>query len=103
MKTRFFLLATLLYICQAASAVVPSLSLIPLPEHMEQCGGTSSFAKKFTIRLDSKSSAEVEAVVSRFSHEFCTATAMDVQRTKKSSATMTLSLDAALASEAYTL
>ena len=34
MKTRFFLLATLLYICQAASAVVPSLSLIPLPEHM---------------------------------------------------------------------
>ena len=103
MKTRFFLLATLLYICQAASAAVPSLSLIPLPEHMEQCGGTSSFAKKFTIRLDSKVSAEVEAVVSRFSHEFCTATAMDVQRTRKSSATMTLSLDAALASEAYTL
>ena len=103
MKTRFFLLATLLYICQAASAAVPSLSLIPLPEHMEQCGGTSSFAKKFTIRLDSKASAEVEAVVSRFSHEFCTATAMDVQRTRKSSATMTLSLDAALASEAYTL
>ena len=103
MKTRFFLLATLLHICQVASAVVPSLSLIPLPEHMEQCGGTSSFAKKFTIRLDSKASAEVEAVVSRFSHEFCTATAMDVQRTRKSSATMTLSLDAALASEAYTL
>ena len=82
MKTRFFLLATLLYICQAASAAVPSLSLIPLPEHMEQCGGTSSFAKKFTIRLDSKTSAEVEAVVSCFSHEFCTATAMDVQRTR---------------------
>ncbi len=103
MKTRFLFLAILLVVCQAVSAATPSLSLIPLPAHMEQSGGTSSFTKKFTIRLDSKAPAEVGAVVSRFSHEFCTATAMDVQRTKKSSATMTLTLDASLASEAYTL
>lgn len=103
MKTRFLFLAILLVVCQAVSAATPSLSLIPLPAHMEQSGGTSSFCKKFTIRLDAAAPAEVEAVVSRFSHEFCTATAMDVQRTKKSSATMTLTLDASLASEAYTL
>lgn len=103
MKTRFLFLAILLVVCQAVSAATPSLSLIPLPVHMEQSGGTSSFCKKFTIRLDAAAPAEVEAVVSRFSHEFCTATAMDVQRTKKSSATMTLTLDASLASEAYTL
>ena len=103
MKTRFLFLAILLVVCQAVSAATPSLSLIPLPAHMEQSGGTSCFCKKFTIRLDAAAPAEVEAVVSRFSHEFCTATAMDVQRTKKSSATMTLTLDASLASEAYTL
>ena len=78
------------------------LSLIPLPQKVEQCGGSFSFPALMSASAPAYEGDSVRAVLQRFTDKFTASTGVQFKQVK-GKAKLQLRLDASLAPEAYRL